>query len=360
MTTRDALPIPCTLGVAFVCFLSAPLFAQEPEKPAEKPVEKAKESPFVIAPLVTSSPGFGSGLGVMSMFFYRPDADDKVSPNSSLGAVGAYSDTDSYFFGLFNKLYLDEDRWRVDGGVVGARIRSDLTVEGVDNIKFDTGLVGVFAKAQKRVGTSDWFVGGTANFFSKQYTSRNAEGDAYFAAFNVKDEDEGSVGAVATLDTRNHQRYPSAGVLAEASVALHPEWLGTSEGYEVLQLSGNWYHEMFTDHVLALRTYGRFTPAGTPYAGLSKLGMRSDLRGYTPGELVAENLIDTQAEWRWMFAPRFGVVGISNLDADVIYWSGGFGLRYTLNVENQLNFRIDYAWGENDDEGFYISMGEAF
>src|SRR6186713_3029901 len=140
MATHHAQPLPRTLGVAFLFLLGAPVFAQEPEKPAEKPAEEpqaeAKESPFVIAPLVTSSPGFGSGVGVMSMFFYRPDETDKVSPNSSLMGVGAYSDTDSYFFGLFNKLYLDEDHWRVDGGLMGARIRSDLTVEGVDDIKF--------------------------------------------------------------------------------------------------------------------------------------------------------------------------------------------------------------------------------
>jgi outer membrane protein assembly factor BamA len=285
--------------------------------------------------------------------------------------MGAYSDTDSYFLGLYNKLYLDEDRWRIDAGLIGARIRSDLTVDGVDDIKFDTQLVGTFVKAQRRIGSSDWFAGATATYFSKDYTSRNAQGDAYFAAFNVQDEDEGSVGAAATLDTRDNQRYPGSGVLAEASLDLHPEWLGTTQSYEVVQLSDNWYRELFPGHVLALRAYGRFTPPGTPYAGLSKLGMRSDLRGYTPGEIVAENMIDTQAEWRWMFAPRFGVVGfggaaglynssISQLDSDTIYWSGGIGLRYTLNVANRLNFRLDYAWGENDESGFYISMGEAF
>jgi outer membrane protein assembly factor BamA len=320
---------------------------------------------------VTSSPGFGSGLGFMSMFFYRPDQGDKVSPNSSLAGIGAYSDTDSYAFGLFNKLYLDEDRWRLDFGVMDARIRSDLTVDGVDDIRFDTQFVGVFAKAQRRIGSSAWYAGATASFISQDYTSRNAQGDAYFTAFNVQDEQQGSVGAVATLDTRDNQRFPTAGVLADASVSLYPEWLGVTEGYEVLQLSGNWYRELFPDHVLALRAFGRFTPPGTPYAGLSKLGMRSDLRAYTPGEIVAENLIDAQAEWRWMFAERFGVVGfggaaglydggISHLDSDSIYWSGGLGLRYTLSVENKLNFRLDYAWGEDDESGFYISMGEAF
>jgi hypothetical protein len=38
----------------------------------------------------------------------------------------------------------------------------------------------------------------------------------------------------------------------------------------------------------------------------------------------------------------------------------GVGLRYTLSVENRLNFRLDYAWGEDDEPGFHISKGEAF
>jgi hemolysin activation/secretion protein len=123
--------------------------------------------------------------------------------------------------------------------------------------------------------------------------------------------------------------------------------------------------------VLALRAFGRFTPEGTPYSGLSTLGRFSDLRGYTSGENVAENLIALQGEYRMMFTKKIGAVAfigvsqlyngsIKNTDSDTFYPSGGIGFRYMLNVENKMNFRFDYAWGSDDEEGFYVSVGEAF
>jgi hypothetical protein len=123
--------------------------------------------------------------------------------------------------------------------------------------------------------------------------------------------------------------------------------------------------------VLALRGYGRFTPSDTPYYGLSTLGRRSDLRGYTSGENVAENLISTQIEYRCMIFRKFGIVGfvgaaalydkdISNIDSDTTFFSGGIGFRYVLHEENRVNFRVDFAIGEDDEDGFYVSISEAF
>ncbi|MEN7973898.1 MAG: hypothetical protein ABFR47_08695, partial [Verrucomicrobiota bacterium] len=128
---------------------------------------------------------------------------------------------------------------------------------------------------------------------------------------------------------------------------------------------------LFDNHVLALRLYGRFTPSGTPYSGLSTLGRRSDLRGYTAGENVAENLIVLQSEYRVMFTPKVGAVaflgiselyngGLGNINSDTFYPSGGIGIRYMMNAENKMNFRFDYAWGEDEESGFYMSVGEAF
>ncbi len=150
-----------------------------------------------------------------------------------------------------------------------------------------------------------------------------------------------------------------------------PEELGSEESYYVIEAEGNFYHQWQPGHIIAFRAYGRFAPSDTPYSGLSTLGRRSNLRGYTSGEKVAENLLSAQAEYRWMFARRWGIVGffgsaalydgsIGNVTSDDIYHSGGIGIRYVLHEQNRVNFRFDYAWGVDDDEGFYVSISEAF
>ena len=40
--------------------------------------------------------------------------------------------------------------------------------------------------------------------------------------------------------------------------------------------------------------------------------------------------------------------------------SGGVGVRLRLHQANRVNLRVDFAWGEDDEDGFYVSLREAF
>jgi hypothetical protein len=51
---------------------------------------------------------------------------------------------------------------------------------------------------------------------------------------------------------------------------------------------------------------------------------------------------------------------MADISSDEIFGSGGVGMRYVLHEESRLNFRIDYAWGEGDEEGLYVGVREAF
>ena len=99
--------------------------------------------------------------------------------------------------------------------------------------------------------------------------------------------------------------------------------------------------------------------------------MRSDLRGFKPEEIIGLTLADVQAEYRWQFRPRWGVVlfgGIAKLwDDDTkeiiqeeYYYSGGLGLRFMINTEQRINFRVDFALANGDNQGFYVGIREAF
>ena len=45
---------------------------------------------------------------------------------------------------------------------------------------------------------------------------------------------------------------------------------------------------------------------------------------------------------------------------DKLYKSIGFGLRYTLQEAQRIRFRVDFAFGDDDNDGFYVSLREAF
>ena len=237
-------------------------------------------------------------------------------------------------------------------------------------MRFATRLRGVGGKLEHRV-KGDVFLGGVLGYHHIWYEEGNAVSGDYFDDFDVEENQSWVVGATLSYDTRDDPRYPLDGVLCNANFTAVPEALGAHEGYNFTELVGNSYDQWRPGHVLALRAYGRFTPPGTPYVGLSTLGRRSDLRGYVSGEKVAENLVSTQAEYRWMFHRRVGAVGFggvaalyddgpSHISSDEVYFSAGAGIRLVLHEKSRINLRVDYAWGEDDESGLYVSVGEAF
>ena len=346
------------------------VFAEETLVTTEEQSSDKEPRQFVAAPLIFSSPAFGNGLGAMALYFYKPDAAGEKSPPSTVTMVGAYSDTDSYFLGIFNQNHLRDDHWRPRVGYANGRINNNFDIQGLGDVRFSSEINALFGRLDWR-WRGNTFIGGKAGFIDMRYKPNNAAAEDYFEIFEVEDNASGQFGFIVSYDSRDHTRFPTKGLQSEISADFVPEWLGSKDAYRVLQMFANHYQKQRPDLILALRAYGRFTPEGTPYVGLSTLGQRSDLRGYTAGEKVAENLISTQAEYRWMFRPKWGVVGfggvatlydgdVSNINSDNVYFSGGIGLRYVLHKENGVNFRVDFAWGEDDDSGYYVSMMEAF
>ena len=131
------------------------------------------ESNLIGAPLFISTPAFGNGLGAVGIYLYELDKTDEISPKSSVGLVGMYSNTDSFFTGLFNQSYLKEDTWRVSGALISGKINNQLDITGFGDVRFATRAKMVGAKAEKRV-KGDVFLGGLLAYQSIDFEEGNA------------------------------------------------------------------------------------------------------------------------------------------------------------------------------------------
>lgn len=338
-------------------------------------VSKERERPWLISPIVVANPAFGNGGGAIGMYFFNTDKDGSDNPDSSISGVGMYSDTDSYFIGLFGQTFWKEDTWRITAGVAHPRIKNDFDIDlpnggTLADVKFTTEVVALLTRIDRRV-YKDFFLGVKGFIIDTQYSDANDPAKLYFQFADVEDSTSGQLGLIGSYDSRDHVRYPSRGNQSELSWTAAPESWGAPSSYHITEGFVNQFYSFIDRQVLAMRLYGRFTPSGTPYSGLSTLGRFGDLRGYTAGENVAENLIAAQTEYRMMFTKKIGGVvfggvshlyngSIKNTNSDTFYPSYGLGFRYQLNTENKMNFRFDYAWGDDDEEGFYVSVGEAF
>jgi hypothetical protein len=94
------------------------------------------------------------------------------------------------------------------------------------------------------------------------------------------------------------------------------------------------------------------------------------LRGYKPGEYLAQHMSSIEAEERFSFNPRWGATlfaGVAGLygDASVplersAYPNFGGGVHFVLKPQERMIINAEYAQGFSDNRGFYIKLGYAW
>ena len=85
------------------------------------------------------------------------------------------------------------------------------------------------------------------------------------------------------------------------------------------------------------------------------------MRGFKSGEISVRTLVSGQAEYRWQLTERWGAVAFGGLaklwDDDLealitedLYSSVGTGIRFMINTDQKINFRVDAAVGNGDNK----------
>ena len=94
------------------------------------------------------------------------------------------------------------------------------------------------------------------------------------------------------------------------------------------------------------------------------------MRGYYKGAIRDKVLIDAQLEYRmpiWKMLGATAFVGTgrvapsySEMSLDGLWLSYGLGLRLRVDTKHNTNLRLDWGFGPNGVNGFYINFAEAF
>jgi Omp85 superfamily domain len=335
----------------------------------------SNKSEFVVAPIPFLSPsiGFGSGLG--AGYIYNPASAGTNAPPWVTGGGGFYSDNGSWGAGAAHKMNWNEDRWRLFAAAGYADLKYDFfgigsgAGEAGQSVPLrQTGAGGVI-ELLRGVG-NHWYVGG-------RYLLGNVQTSVETSGPNVPpalvglplrlDTRLSAFGLRLQRDTRNSTFYPTHGALFDVEVNFFEDALGSDSTFQTYVVAYNRYFELATNQVLAVRGYGRGTGGDAPFFSLSSFGSGADLRGYTPGRYRDKLMFAVQAEYRWRFTERFGLVAFGGVGSvapeigqfDKLLPSAGTGLRYLLAKENNVSLRFDAAWGR-DEHTFYVGIGEAF
>ncbi|MCU0358038.1 MAG: outer membrane protein assembly factor [Cyclobacteriaceae bacterium] len=184
-----------------------------------------------------------------------------------------------------------------------------------------------------------------------------------------------------TFDSRDNVVNPYVGHLAAVSLRAFPEFLGSTVNASQLWMEYRTYINLDKArprNVLAFWTYGWFVTSGTsPYLALPAIGWDMFARSgrpYTQGRIRGEDLVYTEAEWRFPLQKdkdRWGAVLFVNattassrtedikLFGNFVPGYGG-GLRFMINEKKRVNLGLDYGFGAKGAQGLFVNLNEYF
>ena len=326
----------------------------------------AQKRDFVVVPIPISNPTIGTGLVLAGTYFHsQTEQQAEVQPPSATGAVGLYTDNDSYMFGIGHKAYWAENKWRLGAVLAHTDFKLLLEPQLPDRTaRFDWNIKGEVARlkiARKLAG--NWYVGGIFRGIDAEQ-----EFDVRIPTpLGLQDTStrEIGLGLYAEYDKRDKPTNTYTGNYFEADILFNSESLGGDRTYQSYSANYRSYHSLSDSLVLAWEIKGCARSNQAPLWD----ACRVPLRGFDANRYLGDRSAAGQAELRWRFFGKFGAVAFAGagdyrnlsssfIDKDLIT-SYGVGVRYMVLESQRVNLRIDYARSGSSD-ALYLSVGEAF
>jgi hypothetical protein len=320
--------------------------------------------PWMVVPLLSSTPKLGTAAGLMGGVVYR---FDELSRASLLGLSAQYTTTDSMKAALTGRASFGADRHRVELSANVARIMNDYadylgTGIALKNVEDARGIYGSYLN---RV-SGNWFAGVQAAFRNYQVVGQSPSDAENLAALGISGLKTAGVGFVVQNDTRDNDNRPTRGWLLNLENFAFRQRLGGDNDYDLYRFDVRGYWRHGRGHVLAIRQANQLT-VDAPLEAYSSIS----LRGYKSGQYLGENVSTIEVEERLDLARRWGAnffLGLGCLygggkvctDSENLYPSYGAGIQFVLVPKEGIVGSLEYGRGKGDNYGGYLNLGYEF
>lgn len=324
--------------------------------------------------------GFEFGLGALYSFYM--DRKDTTNRSSNFSGTASYSTKKTYNLTLKGDAWTKGNRYHFIGEVRFKKTPFNFYGIGNNTQKSDEDKlvqqqIKILLDAEKTF-IKNAYTGLSLGFENYSFTDKMI-GGIYSSSPILHDRAGGSVvyvGLSQSYDTRNSNNYPTKGFFGRITYQYAPDVFGGSHftGSQIKVNVRNFW-SLASKVVLGVQgLYHTVQGTQTPFYLLPQLGNDEIMRGYYTGRYRDENLLAAQAELRYRFMNRFGIVAFAgggkvfangNLSLDDLKPNYGVGGRYFFDTAKGLSVRLDYGVGEKKvnekrQSGFYISLAEAF
>mgnify|MGYP001549210337 CR=1 FL=1 len=180
-----------------------------------------------------------------------------------------------------------------------------------------------------------------------------------------------------TYDSRLNQLNPKQGLYYNITYRINPKAFGSDSSWNSLQIDTRAYvpFPKGSNNVLALWMFDWLTASGTPPYLLLPSTAGDDSyntgRGYIQGRFRGRDMLYFESEYRYGIT-RNGLIGgvlfcnLQNFSSDLskqysnVFPGYGLGLRVKFNKYSGANLCVDYGFGVNGSQGFFVNIGEVF
>lgn len=323
-----------------------------------------------VFPMLNYNNAIGTIFGAIGQVFYKINPADTISPSSSTGIFGIYTTNNSYMATVFQQMYLDEDNWRIIAALGFGNLNFQNWIGGVSVGKFVnycTGADFAYLRVEKKIyGQLYLGIEGMLNKSELDFDLPDWIPD------NLKDTETNlnCIGYLLDYDKREHQMTPYGGYNITFKNDFYRTWMNSGDDFQVFDFTYNHYFKIKNEkNILATRVKAIMATGDVPFQGQTVVGAGDDIRGYSNGKYRNDQLYAVQAEYRWRFYKKFGMVGFAGVASSVENFGDvfssellpgvGVGLRYLMIKKERINVGIDVAKGK-DDWSLTFRIGESF
>ena len=345
--------------------------------------QDSRETSFGVVPGPFVNPNLGVGLTVYPLLTFHVSKDDAVSPPSvatlpvmvatrpPLSEIGTRY---SYAFGAATKLYLDEDRWRLQGILGYANLyRQFRGISGDTSAtpEFDyREMVGLgLVQVMRQLGWRPLYGGLIFGYVAFRDEASSPEDQAILDSLGTKADWTGQFnwGIALEIDTRDNQYYPSSGL--DFMLRTYASLSGAQ--YVVLQPNFNQFFSLAGGDrlVLAYQLFGQFGWGDVPLTYYATYGSHGTTVGYSQGEFVDKMMAGLDVELRWLFWWRLGMLAGASIGKVFPSFdgfgpqpwlpSGWVGLTYKVMEKSDIRANLTLAVGKSE-VALYFGLGQTF
>ncbi len=335
-----------------------------------------KKKGFLPVPIIITEPAVGYGGGLAAVFFSQSIeeaiAQSKKSghrtPPDIYALAAAKTENGTSFIGGGAMVSFLDDRWRYRGFVGHGDVHLDFYGGGVildRDYKVAYELDGwvSYQQALYRLFNTDNFISVRWLYMDLDSGFGAPRPNLPEASFSMRNS---GIGVSFEHDSRDNTFTPSHGMLAVVDTMFYdPDW-GSDSRFQAYRGHIFAYTPLGKSVVLGGRLDGRLARGDVPFYMLPFI----DMRGIAALRYQDENTALAEVEARWNVTPRWGLIGFlgagrawgsrTSFDDATSKVSKGVGFRYQIARLLGLWAGMDYAWGPDGQEAFYIQMGNAW